>query len=131
MHEIQRPIVADKIASFARRSVSPEGTVFGHSTIADLVALKAGLRVSYGLADLAPRWLDMGIISRESVVEQIEADNVELFVSPNWFWTKDEWFRGYLERCYEKPVIFPREPGNGIPRMFVFVHKKEPKPCAP
>jgi hypothetical protein len=129
MAALQRPIVAERIAKHARDRVGPGGTIFGHATIVDLVALKAGRRVSAGFADFAPRWLALGLLSRESLIERIEADNVELFVTPNWFWTKDREFSGYLNRCYLQPVVFEREPGSGIPRILVFEHVRGPRPC--
>ena len=129
MAALQRPVVVDDIAKHARKVLSPDGTIFGHATIADLVALKSGRRVSAELADFAPRWLVLGLVSRESLIERIEADNVELFVTPNWFWTKDREFSAYLERCYLQPVVFERKPGSGIPRILVFEHVRGPRPC--
>lgn len=131
MAALQRPVVADEIAAFARKRLSPGGTIFGHATIVDLVTLKAERRVSAELADFAPRWLALGLVSRESLIERIEADRVELFVTPNWFWTKDLVFSAYLERCYHPPVVFRRKPGSGIPRILVFDHRSGPRPCSP
>ncbi|MFO8070227.1 MAG: hypothetical protein R6V85_00010 [Polyangia bacterium] len=93
------------------------------------MALESGRRVSAELADFAPRWLEQGQVSRESLIARIEADRVALFVTPNWFWTKDPGFSAYLERCYRQPVVFPRKQGSGIPRMLVFEHVDTPRPC--
>lgn len=83
-----------------------------------------GRRMAGELADLAPRWFHTGATSRREVVERIEADGVDVFVSPRWFYLRDRFFRRYLAACYTKPRIYDRLAGSGLPRIFVFRHRE-------
>ncbi len=125
MGRVAEPWVAERIA--ADLAEEERGTLFGHATIVDLVALQTGDKVSADLADLAPRWFQLGTLSRREVIRQVELDQVTHFVTPNWYYPKDRQFKAYLGRCYEEPRIYPRE--NGIPRIFVYRRKALPRPC--
>lgn len=129
MVKLQHPVVAQKIAAFVERDGSSEETLFGHATIVTLVALKTDHRIAAQLGDFDSRWLDKGMVARDFVIESIEQDNVAFFITPAWFFVKDLYFREYLGHCYDEPVIFPREPGSGIPRILVFEHKRGERPC--
>lgn len=129
MAAIQRPMVVDRIAGALAAPDAPAGPVFGHATLASLVALVTDRRVAGELADLAPRWFRTGGASQREVIERIEADGVAWFVSPAWFYLRDPVFRDYLARCYEEPTRFPRVGGSGIPRIFLFRHRPGPRPC--
>jgi hypothetical protein len=131
MARLQRPIVADKISSYIEMASDYKSKIFGHPTITTLVALKSERHIACEFADLDPAWIKMGIISRESIVECIEKDNVQFYISPAWFLIIDPYFKKYLQQCYKPPIIFPREPGSGIPRIFVFKHLEGPTPCIP
>src|SRR5262249_13812533 len=72
MRRLSQPVVVDTIAAAIDRSGRPGGTVFGHPTIASLVALRTGRRVAGDLADLDPRWFLAGSVAREDVVRRIE-----------------------------------------------------------
>lgn len=129
MADITSPTVAQKVAAQVRDELPNGGTIFGQPTIVDLVALETGAKVSADLADLAPRWIKHGAVQREDVVARIESYQVEHFITPAWFYVHDSFFRGYLRRCYGEPTIYPRENGSGIPRILVFRHHAEPRPC--
>lgn len=131
MASMTRPTVANRIAAQVYDELPNGGTIFGHATIVDLVALETGAKVSADLADLAPRWFKTGAVLREEVVERIEADQVEHFITPAWFYVRDPFFRNYLRRCYNEPTVYPREKGSGIPRILVFRHRRVPRPCLP
>jgi len=124
MGRVSEPVVSQRIA--ADLVAQGHGTLFGHATIVDLVALQTGARISADLADIAPRWFQLGTLSRQSVVEQVEADGVTHFITPNWYYPKDPYFKAYLQRCYAAPEVYPRE--NGIPRMLVYRHQEQ-RPC--
>ncbi len=124
MSRVSEPVVTQRIS--ADLAAQGHGTLFGHATIVDLVALQTGARISADLADIAPRWFEMGTLSRQSVVEQVEADGVTHFITPNWYYPKDPYFKVYLQRCYAAPQVYPRE--NGIPRMLVYRHQEQ-RPC--
>ena len=124
MSRVSEPVVADSIS--ADLAAQGHGTLFGHATIVDLVALQTGARIAADLADIAPRWFKLGTLSRQHVVEQVEADGVTHFITPNWYYPKDPYFKVYLQRCYAAPQVYPRE--NGIPRMLVYRHQEQ-RPC--
>ena len=135
MARLSEPSVAERIASDLREDSSDQdmplaGPIFGHATIATLVALKGGRRVAAELADLDPRWFKTGALAAGDVIRAIEEDDVAYYVAPNWFYLKDKTFKAYLRACYDEPRIYPREEGSGIPRMFVFAHLEE-RPCLP
>jgi hypothetical protein len=131
MAAMTSPTVASKVADQVRHELPAGGTIFGHPTIVDLVALETGAKVSAELADLAPRWINNGTVSRAEVVARIEADQVEHFITPAWFYLRDPFFADYLRRCYDQPTTYPREHGSGIPRILVFRHRSAPRPCFP
>ena len=105
-------------------------TIFGDSIIANLVALKTGRRVAANLADLDPVWFQIGALSREDIVDKIEADHVTYFVIGNWHNATDTYFKDYLMHCYHPPKEFPQLPYSAVPAMFVFRHRDK-RPCLP
>ncbi len=133
MAELQNMVAADHIAEHLSEHSSIQDTVFGHATLVSHVATYSDRRVSAELADLAPRWFEMGVLDREDVVRSIEGDQVEYFVTPRWFYIRDSFFREYLKKCYEVPEVFPREkgPGRGIPDLLLFRRSGVPRPCVP
>ncbi len=130
MANLQHMVVADQVAQLASH-LSSSNTVFGYPTLISLVAVRAGLRVSGELADLAPRWIKHGSVSREDIVKKIEADKVGILATPRFAFVNDVFFRGYLQRCYEKPMVLRRRaegPGRGIPDILVF-YRSSKHPC--
>lgn len=130
MARVQRLVWLESIAA-AARELPPDKTVFGHSTLAGPVALRSGRRVSGELADLAPRWFSTGVVRREEVLAAIERDSVGLLVTPRFAFVRDPIFKSYLERCFERPSIFPRAvgPGSGIPDILVYRRRDVARPC--
>ncbi len=124
MAHLQKLSVAEPIARLVKSESGPTETVFGFPTIAAEVAREAHRRVAGELADLAPRWLQLGTVTRKSVVSAIEADGVRFFVTPRWFYFRDPYFKSYLAKCYEAPRVFPRTraDGAGIPDLLVYRH---------
>ena len=131
MRRVSQPVVAEKLAAAVHAADDAEGTIFGHPTIATLVALHSGRRIAAELADLDPRWFFTGVMSREDVIDRIERDHVELFITPAWFFQSDPHFAAYLRRCYDEPTIFPRADGSGIPKILLYRRRAIPRPCAP
>lgn len=126
MAHVQRMTVAEEIASSIANDDGPQaGTVFGEPPLASLVALYSGRRFAGHLADLAPRWIRQGSVSRQSIVDRIEDDHVEYFVTPRWFYTRDAFFRRYLQDNYAPPAVHDRHTGDGagIPTVLVFRRK--------
>jgi hypothetical protein len=87
--------------------------------------LRSHRRIAGELADLAPRWIRMGLVERHEIVNTIESDKVGVFITPKLFFLNDRFFRSYLARCYQKPQRFPRATGqgHGIPDIYVFPHR--------
>ena len=127
---MQRLRVAELMAREILAS-QPTGSVYGDAPIAAEVALRTGLRVAAYYADLPTRWISMNLIDREWLIDTIEADAVEFFVTPFWFFMQDPRWVAYLKTCYDDPKIFDRMKGDGsgIPRVALFRHKREPRPC--
>ncbi len=126
MAHVQRMSVAEEIAASIANDGGPtNGTVFGEPPLASLVALYSGRRFAGHLADLAPRWIRQGSVTRQSIIDRIEGDHVEYFVTPRWFYTRDAFFRRYLQDAYEAPAVHERQTGDGggIPAILVFRRK--------
>ena len=131
MASIQKLDVASKVAT-ALATVPKSRTLFGQPTIVSAVALSGGWRVAGELADLAPRWIEQGTVSREEITSRIEQDGVAAFVTPPWELVRDPYFKAYLATCYGKPTIFDPPanlPGQGIPGILVYSHLELPSPC--
>ena len=131
MASLQKLDVASKVA-MALVAVPKSRTLFGQPTIVSAVALSGGWRVAGELADLAPRWIEQGTVSREEITSRIEQDGVAAFVTPPWELVRDPYFKAYLATCYGKPTIFDPPanlPGQGIPGILVYSHLELPSPC--
>ena len=127
----QNMIVARQIADDIAGLIAPDETIFGHATIAALVALYSGRRVSAQLADLPARAIEMNVIPREQVVRDIERDRVKFYVTPRWFLLTDPFFRDYVTRCYKVRQVLRKtfDPeGGGIPDIWVLEHTAQ-RPC--
>lgn len=124
MAHLQRLSVAETLARVVEPGSTPEETVFGFPTLAAQVAVSAHRRVAGELADLAPRWIQLGLVTRQSVVKALEADHVRFFVTPRWFYFNDPYFKSYLAKCFEPPRVFPRAigEGGGIPDVLLYRH---------
>lgn len=131
--DIQDLTFVEQIAEHINSHSAANGTVFGYATIVALVASESDRKVSANLADLPPRWFDMGLVDRSEVVYQIESDSVEFFVTPRIFYTRDRYFQAYLRSCYHPPNVHPRRAGHGrgIPDLLVFQRNTRPRPCLP
>jgi hypothetical protein len=132
MARLQKLDVATAIADVVRRELKPGETIFGYPTIASAVALRAGCRISGELADLAPRWLAQGTVSRREVMLALEADKIRFFVTPRSFFEQDRFFRDYLEHCFAAPRRFLRTGGDGrgVPNLDLFERRADVN-CAP
>lgn len=99
-------------------------TLFGYPLLASAVALALDRRLAGEWADLAPRWLAMGLVSRKEVIEGIEADHVRVFLAQLGVFERDPVFREYLTRCYLAPSVIERAVGDGggLPRVVVYRH---------
>lgn len=129
MWRLSEPRVAGRLVEHLAQS-GGDGPIFGYPTITGLVALGSGRRVAGDQLDFAPRWFVQGSLSRSAVVARAEADGVEWFLTPNVFFLRDHFFEGYLRACYAEPVVFPREHGSGVPRMFLFERERDSGACA-
>jgi hypothetical protein len=132
MAHVQRLVAAETITRAITPEIRPGDTLFGHPTIAAQVALETGLRFAGEQADLAPRWIQQGSVSRQDILDRAEADHVRWFITPNMFFERDPFFRQYLERCYGPPTAFPRPSGDGrgIPNINVY-RRRDGVDCAP
>jgi hypothetical protein len=124
MARLQRLTAVDQVLELVRPMLRDGDTVFGYPTLASVVALGSGRRISGELVDLAPRWISLGLVSRKSIIESVEADGVRVFVAQAGAFELDSGFRQYLTRCYRPPQVIPRATGEGrgIPRINVFEH---------
>jgi len=124
MSRLQRLTVTSRVAELVTPRLREGDTLSGYPTLASAVALELNRRLAGELADLAPRWMQLGLVSRESVIERIEADHVRVFVAQAGSLEANPTFKGYLARCYEPPQVIERTrgEGGGIPRVNVFVH---------
>jgi hypothetical protein len=113
MARLQRLVVAEAIGRKIGPAMTAEETIFGHPTISAGVALQTGRRISGEQADLAPRWIQQGTVSRKEVVQKAEEDHIRYFVTPRGFFELDPYFKEYLSRCFEPPEVFPRRRGDG------------------
>jgi hypothetical protein len=127
MARLQKLAIVEAIARVVEAESSPEETVFGFPTLVAQIALAANRRVAGELADLAPRWIQLGTVTRQSVVGAIEADRIRFFITPRWFYFKDPYFKTYLSRCYDPPRVFPRPQGDGggIPDVLVYRRRED------
>ncbi len=125
MSHLQRLSVAETIARVVEADSTPEETLFGFPTLVTQVAVSAHRRVAGELADLAPRWIQLGSVTRQSVVRAIEADHVRFLVTPRWFYFNDPYFKSYLAHCFGSPRVFPRTSGEGgaIPDILLYRHR--------
>jgi hypothetical protein len=125
MARLQRLSVAGAIAGTISPQLLPGQTLFGYATIVTAVAVDAGRRISGEEADLAPRWIQQGSVTRREILDAVEADHPGFFITPHSFYEQDPFFRDYLARCYEPPQRFPRVKGDGsgIPEIDVFHHR--------
>lgn len=131
MARMQRLDVCALIAKDIDRRLPAAATVFGHGPVAAQVALDGGRRVAGELADLAPRWIEEGTVSRRSVITGIENDAVGALVTPAWLLVQDPEFRAYLDRCYRRPQVYPRPrtgDGRGVPDLLLFWRNDLPRP---
>jgi hypothetical protein len=131
MARLQKLDVANDVV--AQLSALPKNSsLFGFPTIVSAVALAGGWRVAGELADLAPRWIEQGTISREHITSSIEQDGVAAVVTPPWMLVKDPYFKAYLASCYDKPTTLRRRvgrPGQGIPDILIYRHNENGYPC--
>lgn len=125
---LQRLVVADQVVDVLRPMMREGETVFGAPPLASQVALGLQRRFSGELADLAPRWLAMGLVSRREVIERIEADRVRALVEQAGAFDRDPTFKAYLQHCYGQPLVLDRVSGEGrgIPRVNVYLHLDTP-----
>ena len=132
----QRQYMTPHVASQIARYIGPKTdrnaheTIFGDSVIASLVALKTGRRMAANLADIDPVWFQLGILSREDILNKIEKDFVTYVIFGNWYNASDNFFKNYMINCYEPPKEFPKLPNSKIPALFVFRHRDN-RPCVP
>jgi hypothetical protein len=125
MAKVQRLKVIDAIARDSDLQLSAEQTIFGFPPIAAAVAVRTERRVAAEQADLAPRWIRMGLVSEREIINAIEADDVRLVITPKLGFLSDQLFSAYLAKCYAKPRRFARVTGDGrgIPDIYVFRHR--------
>ena len=71
----------DEIADFVRQNTIPEQTLTGASTLAPLVALHAGRRISADEADTNGKRFSSGMLSDAGFIDQVCADKVAFVVS--------------------------------------------------
>lgn len=71
----------DEIADFVRQNTTPEQTLTGASTLAPLVALHAGRRISADEADTNGKRFSSGMLSDAGFIDQVCADKVAFVVS--------------------------------------------------
>jgi len=131
MGRLQKLDVANRVA-VGLSALPKNRPLFGYPTIVSAVALAGGWRVAGELADLAPRWIEQGTVSREEITSRIERDGVAALVTPPWNLTRDPYFKAYLSSCYGPPTIFSppsNQPGEGIPDILVFRHLDQASPC--
>jgi hypothetical protein len=132
----QRQHATPRVASQIAEDIGPktdrnaQETIFGDSIITSLVALKTGRRVAANLVDIDPVWFQLGILSRENIVNKIEKDFVTYVIFGNWYNATDNYFKNYLINCYDPPKEFPQLPNSTIPPLFVFRHRGN-RPCLP
>ena len=122
--QVSRTQQLDPLLDGLGESMLPQrGTIFGDPTVATVVALRKGFRISGELADLNPGWLDAGTIKPEEVVSRIEADGVAAVINPPFGLVQNPYLKSYLLTCYEKPKpLFPPAsgPGEALPFLLVF-----------
>jgi hypothetical protein len=125
MKKIQRLKVVDAIEKALVGQVSTEQTVFGYPPIAATVALRISRRIAAEQADLAPRWIQMGLVDWRDVINAIEQDHIRVFVTMKRVYMNEPSFRNYLFRCYDKPQRFPSTigDGSGVPDIYLFRHR--------
>ena len=128
---LQHMTVVGRITDDIANRLAPDDTIFGHAMVAAPVALETGHHMSAQLADLPPRSIELGLITREKIVQDIEADRVKFYITPRWKPLFDPYFQAYLRRCYTLRTIFRKthQPdGGGIPDILEFEHI-ERRPC--
>ena len=132
MARLQKLDVAGTIAGVVRRELRPGETIFGYPTIASAVATQAGCRISGELADLAPRWIAQGTVSRREVMTALERARIRFFITPRSFFEQDRFFRDYLQHCFAAPRQFLRSGGDGrgLPALDLFERRADVD-CAP
>jgi hypothetical protein len=131
---VQNLHVVDVIAHDLDRKMAPGETLFGHGPIVAQAAIAAKRRVAGELADLAPRWIEQGMVSQRSVITKIENDGVGAMITPQWLLVRDPQFHSYLEACYQRPQRYPRAragDGRGLPDIYVYLRKQVARPCLP
>ncbi len=128
MSRLQRLVVAERVVAALEPVLHEGDTLFGAPPLVTAVAGAMHHRVAGDLADLAPRWLQLGLVSRKTVIETIEADRVRAFVVDHGVYEHDPVFTEYLSRCYGPPRFFEREAGDGagVPRVSVYLHLEGP-----
>lgn len=132
---LQRWTNLDEIARTVAAESPTGATIFGTHLVAPWIALRARLRVTGDMADLAPNWLTLGIITRRELIDRLEANHVSYFVIRGGFYAQDESFRRYLTLCYDvpaarqfEPVADRNAPGANVGRIVVLRHLAE-WPC--
>jgi hypothetical protein len=89
--------LADEVA----RGIGHEGTVFGDSTTAPLVALLAKRRISFDLADTNPMRFESGTLEVDDLIALLEREPPSAIVSDEERWLLDqEKLQHWLERTY-------------------------------
>jgi hypothetical protein len=132
MARIQELAVLKRVGPIVQPLLGEDDTLYGAPVLVTALALSLDRRVSGEMADLAPRWIQLGLVTRQSVIERIEADRVKVLVTPSGSMDKDPVFREYLSRCFGPPTSFSRATegeGTGIPRVNLYVRLDAQ--CAP
>jgi hypothetical protein len=130
---VQKLDVLKTIARDLNGKLSPGETLFGHGPVVAQAAVEGGRRVAGELADLAPRWIEQGVVTPGFVIGKIENDAVGALVTPLWLLVQNPQFRSYLQACYQRPQRYPRPrggDGRGLPDLYVFLRKKVARPCS-
>lgn len=71
----------DEIAAYVRDNTQPDDTITGASTLAPLVALKAGRRMAGDEADTNAKRFNSGMLSEQDFVDRICGDGVKMLIS--------------------------------------------------